>query len=133
MDRHDDCLFQKLPGGGNERVATSILQQQEIDAVLSNGWCPAPALSVKQAAGKLRRIDDTKESMSDRTAKYEERVQLHTALQPAVCCKIALAWPKMQTASGEERAASKVPRAWRRDVGKTVAHQRRQQRHEQSH
>ena len=94
MDRHDDCLFQKLPGGGNERVATSILQQQEIDAVLSNGWCPAPALSVKQAAGKLRRIDDTKESMSDRTAKYEERVQLHTALQPAVYCKLALALAK---------------------------------------
>ena len=60
-----------------------------------------PSVSSK-APGKLRRSDDTKASMSNRTAKYEERVQLHTALRPAVCCKLAMLCPKMQATSRQE-------------------------------
>ena len=81
-----------------------MLQQQEIDAMFPDEWCPTPAFSIEQASGKLRRID-TKTSMSNRTAKYEERVQLHTALRPAVCCKLAMLWPKMQATSGERRSS----------------------------
>ena len=51
-----------------------------------------------------RRID-TKASMSNRTAKYEGRVQLHTALRPAVYCKLVLALAKMQATPGERRSS----------------------------
>ena len=43
--------------------------------------------------------------MSNRTAKYEERVQLHTALRPAVYCKLVLALAKMQATPGERRSS----------------------------
>ena len=46
-----------------------------------------------QASDELRSIDDTKKSI-DNTAKHEERVQFHTALRPAVYCKLALALAK---------------------------------------
>ena len=51
------CLEEEAKGW-----ATSAMQQQQIDATLPNGRCPAPAFSIKQAASKLRRIDDTREA-----------------------------------------------------------------------
>ena len=67
-----------------------MLRQQEIYAMFPDGWCPTPAFSIK-ASGKLRRSSDAKIGMSKGTARYEEGVQLHTALQPAVYCKLSLA------------------------------------------
>ena len=58
-----------------------------------DGWCKAPAFRIK-ASGKLRRSNDAKIGMSKGTAKYEERVRLHMALQPAVYCKLSLAMAK---------------------------------------
>ena len=94
MDKHADFLFQSCLEEEAKGWATPMLQQQEIDAMFPDGWCPTPAFSIEQASGKLRRIDDAKRGMSNRTARYEEKVQLHTALQPAVYCKLALALAK---------------------------------------
>ena len=76
-----------------------------------------------------RRID-TKTSMSNRTAKYEERVPLHTALRPAVYCKLALALAKdaghsrrteEQRAECFEHGGEDLPDAYRRlVVAKTI-------------
>ena len=68
---------------GSERVGTPLLQQQEIDAMFPDGWCPTPAFSIEQASGKLRRIDDTKTSMSNRTASKKKgcNCTLHSDLQ----------------------------------------------------
>ena len=48
-----------------------------------HGWCPTPAFSIEQASGKLRRIDDTKTSMSNRTASKKKgcNCTLHSDLQ----------------------------------------------------
>ena len=96
-------------------------------------WCPTPAFITEQASDKLRRIDDTKRSMSNRTAEYEERVQLHTALQPAVYCKLALAWPELRATSEQRRSSERSASCMAARRQTTEAHQRRQERHEQSH
>ena len=92
------CLEEEATGW-----ATSTLQQQQINATLPNGWCPVPAFSIKQAAGKLKRIDDTKRSMSDRTASTRKGAIAHctptcSILQAGACLA------KMQATSGQRRS-----------------------------
>ena len=45
-------------------------------------------------------------STSNRSAEYEKRVQLHTALQSAVYCKQTLTGPKIQANLGRRRSAA---------------------------
>ena len=78
------CLEEEATGW-----ATSTLQQQQINATLPNGWYPVPAFSIKQAAGKLRRIDDAR-GMSDRTASTRKGAIAHctrtcSILQAGAC------------------------------------------------
>ena len=62
--------------------------------------------SLRQAGvGQQQRVDNGKRSMSNRAAEYEERVQLHTALQSAVYCKLALALAKIQTTLGQRKVS----------------------------
>ena len=64
---------------------------------------PTPALG-KQASGTEAQRQRQR-SMSNRAAEYEERVQLHTALQSAVYCKLALALAKIQTTLGQRKVS----------------------------
>ena len=90
MKKHADCLIPELRGQEAKYWATPMLQQQGIKATTPGGWWLTLACSSEQSAGKLKRIDDNKRSMSDCTARYKDEVQLHTAIQPAVYCKLAL-------------------------------------------
>ena len=69
--------------------------------------CPPMAgvnASLRQAGvGQLERVDNAKKSTSNRAAEYEERVQFHTALQPAVYCKLAIALAKIRATSGQRK------------------------------
>ena len=83
MDKYTNVLFQSCREEEAKNWATPMLQQQEVEAMFPGGWWPTLACSSEQASGKLRRIDDAKRGMSERTARYEEKVQLPTAIQPA--------------------------------------------------
>ena len=56
MDRHADFLFPSYLEEEARGRSTQVLQQQGIDAMFPNGWCPTPAFIIEQASGKLRRI-----------------------------------------------------------------------------
>ena len=69
---------------------------------------PTPALG-KQASGTEAQRQRQR-SMSNRAAEYEERVQLHTALQSAVYCKLALTLAKDTDHFGTEEGQLTVLR-----------------------
>ena len=50
MDRHADFLFQSYLEEEAKGWATPMLQQQEIDAMFPDEWCPTPAFSIEQAS-----------------------------------------------------------------------------------
>ena len=93
MDKHADFLFQSCLEKQAKERATPILQKQEVDATLLDGWCQRqPSASSRRRATVAHRR--RQRSMSNRAAEYEKRVQLHTALQSAVYCKQTLAVAK---------------------------------------
>ena len=89
MDKYTNVLFQSCREEEAKNWATPMLQQQEIEAMFPGGWWPTLACSSEQASGKLRRIDDAKRGMSDRTARCRRRCSciLQSNLQN---CKLAL-------------------------------------------
>ena len=67
-----------------------MLPTQEVDATLLDGWCqrqPSASSRRRATAAYQRR----QRSMSNRAARHEKRVQLHTARLYAVYCKQTLA------------------------------------------
>ncbi len=85
MDEH---AVPDLPGRGSEKLGHDDLQQQKINAMFPDDG--ADTSFQQQYASDTRRIDDGKRGMSNRTAKYEKKVPLHAALQPAVYCNWSL-------------------------------------------
>ena len=106
MDKHADFLFQSCLEKQAKERATPMLQKQEVDATLLDGWCQRqPSASSRRRATVAHRR--RQRSMSNRAAEYEKRVQLHAALQSAVHCKQILAVAKIQATSRQERAAGR--------------------------
>ena len=109
MDKHADFLFPSYLEEEARGRSTQVLQQQGIDAMFPKRMVPNASLHHRASVGHTKAHYDTKRSMSNRTAKYEKRVQLHATLQPAVHCKLALALDKDAghcRATEEQRAST---------------------------
>ena len=118
MNKHADFLFQSCLEKQAKERATPMLQPQEVDATLRDGWCQRqPSASSRRRATVAHRR--RQRSMSNRAAEYEKRVQLHTALQSAVYCKQTLAVAKDTGHFGTEEDQRAVLRTWRRRPSST--------------
>ena len=119
MDRHADFLFQSCLEEEAKGWATPMLQQQEVDAMFPDEWCPTPALSIEQAScSRDASTPRQARAIALPSTRKGCNCTLHSDLQyTASWC---LLWPRCRPLQENGGAASRVLRAWRRRPSRCV-------------